>query len=270
MAQSFLLKDNGFIRLCGHRGHSLDAPENTLSAFRAAHAHGASSLEIDTVLTADNQIVVLHDLLVDRTTDGTGAVKDMSAAQIAALDAGSWLDRRFAGERVPTLRDVLDLAHELDLVLEIEVKEKLHLDAYNAALKLALSDPRDLGRVMMISFDHAHLKAIKAAIPEIRTGGIVHERYADPVAVARSADLDELCIDLSVFNAADAAALHDAGIAIRCHAYNPEVLERVSRAGLGWTAALADYLQAGLIDTLSGDDVGWLQRFAVEHKLAVG
>lgn len=267
MSQSFHFKDNGFIRLCGHRGHSLGAPENTLSAFRAAHQHGASSMEIDTVLTADHQIVVMHDLLVDRTTDGTGAVKDLSAADIAKLDAGSWYDPRFAGERIPTLRDVLDLAHELDLVLEVEVKEKLHLDAYTAALKTALADPRDLGRVMMISFDHAHLKSIKAAIPGIRTGGIVHERYADPVAVARSADLDELCIDLSAFDPADATALHAAGISIRCHAYSPMVLERVERAGLGWTQALAGYLQAGLIDTLSGDDVGWLQGFAADSKV---
>lgn len=267
MSQSFLLKDTGFIRLCGHRGHSLAAPENTLAAFRAAHAHGASSMEIDTVLTADNQIVVLHDLLVDRTTSGSGAAKDLSAAEIAALDAGAWFDPGFAGERVPTLRAVLDLAHELDLVLEIEVKEKLQLESYNAALKSALNDPADLGRVMMISFDHAHLKAIKAAIPGIRTGGIVHERYADPVAVARSADLDELCIDLSAFHADDATALHEAGISIRCHAYSPKALDRIERAGLGWTAALVDYLRAGLIDTLSGDDVEWLQRFTAEHNV---
>lgn len=268
--QSFHFKDNGFVRLCGHRGHSLGAPENTISALRAAHDFGASSMEIDTVLTADQQIVVLHDLLVDRTTDGTGAVKDLSAADIAKLDAGSWYDPHFAGERIPTLRDVLDLAHELDLVLEVEVKEKLHLDAYTAALKTALADPRDLSRVMMISFDHAHLKAIKAAIPGIRTGGIVHERYADPVVVARSADLDELCIDLSAFEAADAAVLHAAGIAIRCHAYSPQVLARVEKAGLGWTAALVEYLRAGLIDTLSGDDVAWLQRFAAEHEITIG
>ena len=237
---------------------------------RGAQGHGASSMEIDTVLSADHQIVVLHDLLVDRTTNGFGAAKDLTAAEIAALDAGAWFDPRFAGERVPTLRAVLDLAHELDLVLEIEVKEKLQLEAYNTALKTALADAADLGRVMMISFDHAHLKAIKAAIPGIRTGGIVHERYADPVAVARSADLDELCIDLSAFHADDATALHDAGIAIRCHAYSPQALERIDQAGLGWTSALVDYLRAGLIDTLSGDDVEWLQHLAAKHKLTIG
>ena len=186
------------------------------------------------MLTADDQIVVLHDLLVDRTTNGTGAVKDMTAAQVAALDAGSWFGAEFAGE---TRADACAMRWmpraSTDLVFEIEIKEKLRLDAYIDALKLALADPEDLGRVMMISFDHAHLKAVKAAIPGIRTGGIVHERYADPVAVARSADLDELCIDLSVFEAEDAVALHAAGISIRCHAYNPKAMEKAGQGGPG-------------------------------------
>ena len=261
MRQSFLLRDTGHVRLCGHRGHCLGAPENTLAAFRAAHELGATSLEIDTVLSADRQIVVLHDLLVDRTTDGTGAAKDLTSTEIAALDAGTWFDPRFAGEPVPTLRQTLALARELDLVLEVEIKEKLDGEGFAAALADELADPEDLGRVMMISFDHAHLKAIKAAIPGIRTGGIVHERFGDPLGVARSADLDQLCIDFSVFDPEQAEALHAAGISIRCHAYGPRTMEKAARAGLGWEAALADYLRAGLIDTLSGDDVGWLRDF---------
>jgi glycerophosphoryl diester phosphodiesterase len=262
MSKSFLRSENGFVHICGHRGHSVGAPENTVAAFRINRELGGTSVEIDTVLTADDQIVVLHDLLVDRTTNGTGAVKDMTVAQVLALDAGSWFGAEFAGERVPTLRDALDAAHKYDLVFEIEIKEKLRLDAYIEALKLALADPEDLGRVMMISFDHANLKAVKAAIPGIRTGGIVHERFADPVAVARAADLDELCIDLSVFEAPDAVALHAAGISIRCHAYNPKTIEKAAKAGIRWTEELAGYLKAGLIDTLSGDDVAWLRQFA--------
>ena len=261
MQKSFLAIENGFVHLCGHRGHSDGAPENTIAAFRATRDLGGTSIEIDTVLTQDNEIVVLHDLLVDRTTNGTGAVKDMTAAEIARLDAGSWFGAEFAGERVPTLREAIAAAHDLDLVIEVEIKEKLNSDAYVEALKAVLADPRDCGRVMMISFDHAHLKAVKAAIPQVRTGGIVHERFADPVAVARAADLDELCIDLSVFDPEDARRLHEAGIAIRCHAYSPETIEKSIRAGLGWPEQLAAWLEAGLIDTLSGDDVAWLRQF---------
>ena len=266
MSQSFFRSETGRIRLCGHRGHNVAAPENTIAAFRAAHAFGASSMEIDTVLTADKQIVVLHDLLVDRTSNGKGAARDMSAAEIAALDAGSWFGPQFAGEKVPTLSDAIALAHELDLVLEVEIKEKLDPQGYIEALKLVLADAADRDRVMMISFDHAHLKAVKAAIPDLRTGGIVHEHYPDAVAVARMSDLDELCIDLDVFDPADARALHAAGIAIRCHAYKPRTWEMARRAGLNWDADLADWLREGLIDTLSGDDVDWLNQFVTAAK----
>lgn len=256
--KSFLARENGAIHICGHRGHSDGAPENTLAAFRINRELGGSSIEIDTVLTADNQIVVLHDLLLERTTNGTGAVKDRTLAEISTLDAGSWFSPAFAGEKVPTLAETVALAHELDLVIEIEIKEKLRLEAYDEAFATVFADPADLGRVMAISFDHAHLKAIKRQVPGLRTGGIVHERYADPVAVAKAADLDELCIDLSVFDPEQASAIHEAGIAIRCHAYSPKKIAELERAGLEPVARLTDYLRAGLIDTLSGDDVAWL------------
>jgi glycerophosphoryl diester phosphodiesterase len=264
MTFSFLAAEAGHIHICGHRGHSTGAPENTIAAFRAARDLGGTTCEIDTVLTKDNQIVVLHDLFVDRTSNGTGVVADMTAAEIAALDAGSWFGPQFTGEHIPTLRQTLDAGRELDLGFEIEVKEIRELEAYTEALKDLLADPADLERVMMISFDHASLKAIKTAIPGIKTGGIVHERFGDHVAVAKAADLDELCIDLSVFDPRDAEKLHAAGIAIRCHAYSPKAMDKSVRAGLDWTETLKTSLRHGLIDTLSGDDVAWLRRFADE------
>lgn len=269
MANPFLKSDIGFVRLCGHRGHNLTAPENTLAAFRAAHALGATSLEIDTVLTADKQIVVLHDLLVDRTTNGKGAANSMTMAELTKLDAGAWFAAAFAGERLPTLSETIALAHELDLVVEVEIKEKADLPGYYEALADVLKDPADLARVMMISFDHASLKAVKARIPGLRTGGILHERFPDPVAVARMSDLDELCIDLDVFDPQSAADLHTQGFAIRCHAYHPRTWEKAAVAGLGWPEKLSSWLQSGLIDTLSGDDVSWLKSFCDEAGTAV-
>jgi glycerophosphoryl diester phosphodiesterase len=122
---------------------------------------------------------------------------------------GRGFDPSFAGERVPTLSETIAAAHELDLVVEIEIKEKLNLAVYTEGLRAAVADPRDLDRLMMISFDHACLKAVKAAIPTIRAGGIVHEKFPDPVAIARMSNLDELCIDLDDFDLAGAAALRD-------------------------------------------------------------
>jgi glycerophosphoryl diester phosphodiesterase len=261
MTFSFLAAKAGHIHICGHRGHSLGAPENTIAAIRATHDLGGTTCEIDALLTADRQLILLHDRTVDRTSNGSGVAADMTSAQIAALDAGSWFDKKFAGERIPTLRQAIAAAHELDMGMEVEVKEKRDLNGFVEALKRELADPADRERVMMISFDHASLKALKQAIPGIKTGGIVHERFGDPIAVARSADLDELCIDLDVYNPDDAERLHAAGISIRCHAYKPTVMAAAAKAGLNWHEVLRTSLKAGLIDTLSGDDVDWLRKF---------
>jgi glycerophosphoryl diester phosphodiesterase len=93
--------------VCAHRGRSGVAPENTLAAFEAAVDLGADFLELDVRRSADGEIVCIHDATVDRTTDGTGAVADLTLAELRALDAGSWKDARYAGERIPLLSAVL-------------------------------------------------------------------------------------------------------------------------------------------------------------------
>ncbi|HJQ84595.1 MAG TPA: glycerophosphodiester phosphodiesterase family protein, partial [Candidatus Binatia bacterium] len=75
-----------------HRGASGTRPENTLTAFRRAESLGAHMIELDVQLTADGEVVVLHDWTLDRTTDGRGAVRDAAFADVRALDAGSWFD----------------------------------------------------------------------------------------------------------------------------------------------------------------------------------
>lgn len=91
----------------GHRGTTRFAPENTLAAFEKAIDMGARSIEVDVRMTRDGEFVIMHDPWVDRTTNGTGLVSQMTLAEIRKLDAGSWFSPKFAGERVPTLREAL-------------------------------------------------------------------------------------------------------------------------------------------------------------------
>jgi glycerophosphoryl diester phosphodiesterase len=91
-----------------HRGACAHAPENTLAAFELALAHNADAVELDVKLSADGQAVVIHDPTVDRTTDGHGRVRDLSLAQLKALDAGSSFSEQYRGERIPTLAEVFD------------------------------------------------------------------------------------------------------------------------------------------------------------------
>lgn len=261
---------NGFVHLCGHRGHSVGAPENSLAALRMNRTLGGTTAEIDTVLTADGEIVVMHDLSIDRTTNGTGIVADMPLAALRGLDAGGWFSPAFTGEPVPTLTQALALARDIDLGLEVEVKERRDMPRFARRLAEVLEDPDAKARVMVISFDHVSLHWLKSQIPGLKTGGIVHARHGDPVRVAESAQLDELCIDLRVWTAEDARRLHEAGVANRCHAYAPRVIDKMVQAGLDPRPLLREALAGGLIDTLSGDDVVWLAALAAEAGVATG
>jgi glycerophosphoryl diester phosphodiesterase len=112
-----------------HRGDSAHAPENTLPAFEGAIQAGADWIELDVHLTKDDQVVVIHDETVDRTTNGKGRVEDLTLAQLQELDAGSWFGSNFAGARLPTLDQVLDLAKGRSRVL-IELK---HVEKFGNA-----------------------------------------------------------------------------------------------------------------------------------------
>ena len=219
-----LAAENGFVHVCGHRGHSIAAPENTLAALRAAKAAGATSCEIDLVLTRDDEIILAHDLLLDRITDGRGPIAARTATEIATLDAGGWFAPDFAGERLPTLREVLAYVQPAGLGLVAEIKERQRIDRLLERLAALIEETGALDDVILISFDHVDLRRAKDMIPGIRTEGITHARHADPVGVARSARLDSLSIELDRFDPADALALHAAGIALRCHVPPPDKL----------------------------------------------
>lgn len=111
------------MRVVAHRGNSSVAPQNTLAAFEAAWRAGADAIELDVQLTADRQVVVIHDDTVDATTDGTGPVAGLTLAQVRALDAGGWFSPAFAGQRVPAFDEVVGLLLDrpgIDLLCEVK------------------------------------------------------------------------------------------------------------------------------------------------------
>ena len=108
------------MQIFAHRGFSSQYPENTMTAFRKALEAGADGIEFDARLTVDGQIVVMHDAAVDRTTDGKGKVRELSYAEIRALDAGIKKGMVFENERVPFLEEVLaELGGRLILNIEL-------------------------------------------------------------------------------------------------------------------------------------------------------
>jgi glycerophosphoryl diester phosphodiesterase len=115
-------KYNFEVEIIAHRGFSHIAPENTVIAMETAISYGADSLEFDVQISSDGVPVCIHDSTVDRTTDGTGNVKDLTLAQLQALDAGSFLSPIYAGVKIPTLDDVLKVAKRKSKYIYPEIK----------------------------------------------------------------------------------------------------------------------------------------------------
>ena len=259
------IAQNGFVHACGHRGHSIGSPENTLAALQATLEHGGTSAEIDVVLTKDDHIVLMHDLTLDRTTDGHGLVATHTLEEIRALEAGARFAPEFAGTRVPTLEEALGWARG-KLGLVVEIKEFQRVPRLTEVLGELLERTDAYDHAIFISFDHRVLYNLKQALPRARTEAITHERFVDPVAVLHAAHVDSVSIELEMFNPEDARAIHDAGIAIRLHLPRPKRLEHYRHLGIDWEGTVGPWLEAGLVDTVSGDDVGFLAELARAHR----
>ena len=128
--------DSGVVtRACAHRGDSKNAPENSVPAFVSAVMKGAHQIEFDPHLSKDGRLAVIHDNTVDRTTDGTGRVADLTFAEIRALDAGAWFGPEFEGARIPTFREALE-------AIPRRVLCNVHLIAHRWRSMLVLRNPQ--------------------------------------------------------------------------------------------------------------------------------
>jgi glycerophosphoryl diester phosphodiesterase len=165
----------------GHRGASRDYPENTIAAFRAAIEAGAQMCELDVQLTRDDAVVVIHDETVDRTTNGKGAVAEMSLADLKRLDAGR-------GERIPTLDEVLAAtAGKCGLNIELKAGKVEH----EVAVLMRKWGAMDTS--MVSSFEWDKLATIRELDPGIRLG-VLAEKNA-PAMVQKAGELHAYAIN---------------------------------------------------------------------------
>ena len=146
------------VDVIAHRGASAYAPENTLSAFGLAIDQGSDWFELDCTLSADGEVVVIHDDTVDRTTDGTGPVIELTFDQLRTLDAGSWKDPKFAGERIPSLDESLHLGGKR-VGVYVEIKDSDD----DRMLRDMLLEIYDVGRPLTPEERTAMVDAIEAS-----------------------------------------------------------------------------------------------------------
>ena len=132
-------QSNNNVYVAGHRGFPKVYPENTMISFEGALKLGLDQIETDVRITRDGELVLIHDALVDRTTDGTGEVRDYTFEELQKLDAGSWKDSTFAGARIPKLRDLFELVKDHPTItLDLELKEYPDRDEDGSWEKVAL------------------------------------------------------------------------------------------------------------------------------------
>jgi glycerophosphoryl diester phosphodiesterase len=159
-----------------HRGASSYAPENTMAAFRLAKEQGADAIEFDVKLTGDGQVIVLHDQTLDRTTDGHGPVDDCSMREIRKLDAGLRFGSRYAGERIPSLEQVLDAFGE-GMLYNIELTNYAHpFDALPMEVVRLVMARKLTSRTLISSFNPVALMRARGLSADLPVGLLLSAR----------------------------------------------------------------------------------------------
>jgi glycerophosphoryl diester phosphodiesterase len=168
-------------KIFAHRGSAGTHPENTMAAYIEAEKVGADGLEIDVHFTKDNQLAVIHDDTVDRTTNGTGRVKDHTLAELQKLDAGSWFSPEFHQEKILSLHQVLEWIQGNQLMLNIELKY-VALDYIDFEKKViqAIEDYDLADRVIISSYNHYALQKVNELNPQIECGVLYMARLYEP------------------------------------------------------------------------------------------
>jgi glycerophosphoryl diester phosphodiesterase len=256
-----------------HRGASGLAPENTLTAFRLAIALGADGFELDVQLSADGQPVVIHDTRLNRTTERTGAVAALTAEELAACDAGAWFarrlarrpriramaksvanltqdnDRRFVGESVPALADVLALAAAARIKrVYVELKgSRRHDNQPLLAAVLALVSQHKMERaVTLLSFDHEIVRRARAIAPRLRSAatfaipGHGHLTARAIINAVERAEANEAALHYGLATRRTVAALHERGISVVVWTANSKLVMRRMLA-VGVDAIMTNY-----------------------------
>jgi len=242
-------------RLFGHRGAAAVAPENTLVSFARAISDGADYLELDVHATADGHVVVIHDPTVDRTTDGTGSVKELTIEALRRLDAGyrfagpdGGFPARGQGLGIPTLEEVLDAFPHTPLTVEVKqseppVAERVAqiLVAYGAAERVVVAAGNDVIMAGLRPACVAHGIATSFSAGEIAefVGRVVERRLAAYRPPAAALQVPPEWGGIQVITAATVAAAHALGVEVHAWTINEEA-EMEQLLALGTDGIMTD------------------------------
>ncbi len=234
----------------GHRGAKAVAPENTLASFESACRSGSVMLELDVQLTADGVVVVVHDDTVDRCSDGSGAVREKTLEELRALDAGTWFSPVYAGQRIPTFAELLELMQRHPSVgLLVEFKDVW--TAEEVALVTSAIDAAGMGeRSIVQSFYPETVAALREAAPHLRRGWLIWELH-EPLL--------DICAQLDVMtcNPSVELVLADPDLVARIHSAGLQAMVYTANEPAQWEGLVAAGVDA-IITDCPDRLTGWL------------
>ena len=229
--------DKKFI-VIAHRGASGYYPENTMSAFKAAIEMEADMIELDVLLSKDGVPIVFHDEKLDKKTNGKGLVQDLTLSELQKLDAGSWFDKKFEGEKIPTLREVLEYCRNKILV-NVEIKtEAVSESEYGGVEESVMKIIKDLGveeQIIISSFDYRVIERIKKSNSKIRTALLYEKKQSkkrSPVDLVKYYQVDAFNFSIRQLNDEWASQLNYLEIPFFIYTVNDEEkMRKVMEAG---------------------------------------
>jgi len=222
-----------------HRGASGYAPENTFAAFRRALAMGVAFIETDLQLSRDARLVAIHDATVNRTTNGQGAVHDMTLAELRRLDAGSWFGSEFSGERIPTIEEILQFAKKHDVVFYLEMKPSGSWGGEHALIS-ALRDSGEIARTVVISFDAGILAGVRKIEPTLMTGLLFDGQIEKPLEKALEIGARQVAVRGDLVTARLLKEARERDLQVVCWTVNqPAHLRLLAEAGVD--GIMSDY-----------------------------
>lgn len=170
-----------------HRGASAYYPENTILSFQKAMEMGCTGIETDVQLTKDGVLVLIHDEMVNRTTNGKGFVKDYTYSELTRLDAGCWMGQEFAGLKIPTAEQLIYLTSEKDIMINFEIKNGIVLyeDIEQKLIDL-VSTHKIKHKVILSSFNHYSIAKCNKISKGIDTGVLYMEGLYKPYNYAKT------------------------------------------------------------------------------------
>ena len=194
-------KTKFLVKSVNHRGYCKEAPENTLSAYKLSAKNGFDYAECDVSFTSDNIPVLLHDGTIDRTSNGTGNIGDLTLEQVRQYDFGSWFNSKYAGEKIPTFEEFVALCRKLSIHPYIEIKSSAAYTQEQIDQLIYIVKRYGMtGKVTYISFNTSYLEYVKNTDPNARLGYVVDSVGSGTIGAVQNlkTDTNEVFVDANV------------------------------------------------------------------------